>query len=166
MSRRRFEDMDCSVAQTLDVVGDWWTLLVVREATFGTRRFCDFERNLGIAKNILADRLRKLVDHEVLDREEAPDGRVTYRLTERGRDLSTVLVALREWGDKWVYGRGNEPIVLVERESGRRVKGLALLGADGQPIDGGRVVARPGRHAPDSVRRRFRRRVADSTRPV
>ncbi len=147
--------MDCGVAQALDVVGDWWTLLIVREAMFGTRHFADFERQLGIAKNILTNRLRHLTDHEILERRETDDGRVEYRLTERGRDLWPILTALREWGDKWIYGRGKEPLVFVERASGRRIQGLALLGADGDPISNRDIVARPGKQAPESIKRRF-----------
>ncbi|MFT4569704.1 MAG: DNA-binding HxlR family transcriptional regulator [Hyphomicrobiaceae bacterium] len=157
MSRRRFDDMDCSVAQTLDVVGDWWTLLIVREAMFGTRRFADFQRNLGIAKNILATRLRDLVDAQILERNDLTESgtRAEYRLTERGKDLRNVLNALREWGDKWVYGPDNEPLVFVDRKSGKRVAGLALLGSDGHPIAPQDLTAKPGNNAPDSIRQRF-----------
>lgn len=158
MSRRRFDDMDCSVAQALDVVGDWWTLLIVREAMFGTRHFADFERNLGIAKNILAARLRDLVETGILERRENPESpaRPEYRLTERGRDLRNVLNALREWGDKWVYGRGKEPLVFVDRATGRRVGGLVMLDADGNALGPRDVLARPGKTAPESIKRRFR----------
>jgi DNA-binding HxlR family transcriptional regulator len=88
MARKRFGDMNCSVAQALEVLGDWWTLLLVREAFFGTTRFKDFERNLGIAKNILTARLDHLVEHGVFERVPVGDGgrRHEYRLTAMGRD--------------------------------------------------------------------------------
>ncbi len=147
--------MECSVAQTLDLVGDWWTLLILRDALFGARRFGDFERNLGIAKNILTNRLRHLVDHEILERSETDDGKVEYRMTERGRDLATVLTALREWGDKWIYGRGNEPLVLVDKADGRRVRGLAVLNADGEPVLPRQLAAKPGRGASPELAERI-----------
>jgi DNA-binding HxlR family transcriptional regulator len=157
MSRHRFNDMDCSVARTLDLVGDWWTLLIVREAMFGTRRFSDFARNLGIAKNILSARLKELVESGVLERVATgeSEARPEYRLTERGRDLSNVLNALREWGDKWVYGPGNEPLVMTDRETGRPVSGLAMLDADGNPLPRRAVKIGPGKNAPASVKQRF-----------
>jgi len=95
--RHRFRNENCSVARTLEIVGDWWTLLVVREAFAGTRRFVDFEANLDISKNILAKRLDHLVEHGVLARVDAGvhGHRYEYELTPKGRDLVTILTALR-----------------------------------------------------------------------
>jgi DNA-binding HxlR family transcriptional regulator len=144
--------MPCSVAQTLDLVGDWWTLLVVREAFLGVRRFADFQDHLGIARNILADRLRRLVANDILSREpKSADGRGhEYRLTEKGRDLWSVLTALRLWGDKWVYGHGNEPLIVRDRDRGAVVRQLLPADADGRPLDPRRLVAvaGPGTPAP------------------
>lgn len=157
MSRHRFDHMDCSVAQSLDLVGDWWTLLIVREALFGARRFGDFQRNLGIAKNILSLRLANLVAAEIFLRVPLGDSeaRAEYQLTERGRDLANVLNALREWGDRWIYGEGNEPLVMTDRRSGKPLKGLALLDHDGRPVAARDVQAKPGPNAPASLRQRF-----------
>ena len=104
MSRRRFQDMQCGVAQTLEIVGDWWSLLIIRECFLGTRRFGQFQQNLGIAKNILAARPEHPVEHDVLDRHPVDDQRQRheYRLTARGKDLLTVITALRQWGDRWI----------------------------------------------------------------
>ena len=103
MARKRFDDSNCSVARALNEVGDWWSLLIVLHAMYGTRRFVDFQQQLGIAKNILCDRLAKLVDNEVLRKVDVGEhgSRFEYRLTEKGRDLFPVVVALRQWGDKW-----------------------------------------------------------------
>lgn len=103
MARKRFDDSNCSVARALNEVGDWWSLLIVLHAMYGTRRFVDFQQQLGIAKNILCDRLTKLVDNEVLRKVDVGEhgSRFEYRLTEKGRDLFPVVVALRQWGDKW-----------------------------------------------------------------
>ena len=157
MSRKRFSDMNCSVAQALEVVGDWWTLLVVREAFFGTERFADFQENLGIAKNILSDRLRRLVESEILAKEEVdgPGRRHIYRLTAKGRDLWSVLTALRLWGDKWVYGPGNEPLLVEERDSGAAVARLLLADASGRALDPRRLVLRQGPGAEAETAERF-----------
>src|SRR3954451_4902391 len=103
MQRTSFEDMNCSVAQCLEVVGEWWSLLSVRDAFLGVRRFDDFQARLGISRNILTQRLTTLVDHGVLERAlyqyNAP--RSAYGLTDKGRDLWPVLTAIRQWGDLW-----------------------------------------------------------------
>lgn len=103
MRRATFEDMHCSVAQALEVVGEWWSLLIVRDALLGVTRFDDFQRRLGISRNVLTERLNRLVDLEVFERVRYQDNppRDEYRLTRKGRDLWPVLTALRQWGDRW-----------------------------------------------------------------
>jgi len=149
--------MNCSVAQSLEALGDWWTLLIVREALSGTRRFSDFERHLGVAKNVLADRLEHLVDHGVLTREEVGERgkRFEYRLTAKGKDLLTVVTALREWSDRWVYGEDREPLVVRDRRTGRRVPPLRIRDEQGRPIAGRELVVEPGPGADARTRRRF-----------
>jgi DNA-binding HxlR family transcriptional regulator len=115
MKRRSFVDMNCSVAQALEIVGEWWTLLILRDAFVGIRRFDDFQARLGISRNVLTTRLEALVEHGLLERvqySERPP-RDEYRLTPKGRGLWTVLHALREWGDEWVVGEDKASIVLV-----------------------------------------------------
>jgi len=137
MSRRRFSDMNCSVAQALEQVGDWWTLLIVREAFFGTTRFADFHARLGIAKNILSERLRRLVADEILAREivDRAGHRHEYRLTPKGKDLWLVMTALRLWADRWVFGPGHEPVLVRDRKSGATVSALLAVDGDGRPLD-------------------------------
>jgi DNA-binding HxlR family transcriptional regulator len=109
--------MNCSIARSLEVIGEWWTPLVLREVFFGRRRFEEILQVLGISRNILTDRLATLVEHEVLERvpyQEAPV-RHEYRLTEKGLDLFPVLVALQNWGDRWESPAG-PPVVLVHRD--------------------------------------------------
>ena len=160
MARKRFDDMNCSVAQSLEVLGDWWTLLLVREAFFGTTRFKDFERNLGIAKNILTVRLDHLVHHGVFSREPiGKDGkRHEYRLTAMGKDLLTVITALREWSDRWIYGEGNEPLILRDTRTGERPPLLRLRDADGELLNARHLAPEPGPGADRSIRARFRPR--------
>jgi DNA-binding HxlR family transcriptional regulator len=134
--KKRFADQHCSIAQALEVLGDWWTLLVVREAFLGARRFSDFEARLEISKNILAQRLEHLVEHGVLEKIDAGvhGQRFEYALTPMGKDLATLLTALRQWGDRWIYGEGNEPLVLLDRRTGRPVPRLRITGEDGAPL--------------------------------
>lgn len=111
--------MQCSIARTLEVVGEWWSMLVIREAFNGVRRFDDFQGRLGIARNVLATRLQSLVDHGILERrlyQERPE-RFEYRLTDKGRDLYPVLISMMHWGDKWEFG-GEVPPVRLTHECG------------------------------------------------
>ena len=103
MRRVSFSDEHCSVARALDLVGDWWTLMIVRDLSLGLRRFDQIQADLGISRNVLTERLEMLVDNEIVSRTNiARTGtRYEYRLTEKGRDLIPVLFALIEWGDKW-----------------------------------------------------------------
>jgi DNA-binding HxlR family transcriptional regulator len=159
MSRKRFDAMPCSIARTLDVVGDWWTLLLVREAFLGVRRFADFRDHLGIARNILSGRLQKLVADGIFSAEPKPGpGRGhEYRLTEKGRDLWAVLTALRLWGDKWVYGPGKEPLLVHDRDGGAVVRHLVPADADGRPLDPRRLVARAGPGTSRATAARYRK---------
>jgi DNA-binding HxlR family transcriptional regulator len=123
MKRTSFAGMQCSVARTLDVVGEWWSLLVLRDAFTGVRRFEDFQRSLGIARNILTDRLQTLVEQGVLDRvryQERPE-RFEYRLSEKGIDLYPVLVALMRWGDRWAADEMGPPVILTHKPCGHDV---------------------------------------------
>ena len=123
MRRTSFETMHCSIARTLDVVGDPWTLLIVREAFFGTTRFDDFRRNLGIPRATLSARLSTLVDHGVLDRriDAESSTRPSYTLTPKGRALGPVMVALMQWGDEW-SGVDEPPVTLLDLDTGDEVE--------------------------------------------
>ena len=136
MARKRFDDSNCSVARALDEVGDWWSLLVVLHAMYGTRRFVDFQQELGIARNILCDRLARLVDNEVLKKVDVGEhgSRFEYRLTEKGRDLFPTVIALRQWGDKWNPAPDQTPLDLRDRETGRAILPVEVQDADGKPL--------------------------------
>lgn len=120
MRRASFADMPCSVARTLEVVGEWWSLLVVRDCLLGVSRFDHLRERLGIARNVLSDRLDTLVAHGVLERRPYQDHppRYDYLLTDKGRDLWPVVVALREWGDRWAGWDPAPPLELVHRPCG------------------------------------------------
>ena len=136
MARKRFDDSNCSVARALNEVGDWWSLLVVLHAMYGTRRFVDFQQELGIARNILCDRLARLVDNEVLKKADVGEhgSRFEYRLTEKGRDLFPTVIALRQWGDKWNPAPDQTPLDLRDRETGRAILPVEVQDADGKPL--------------------------------
>jgi DNA-binding HxlR family transcriptional regulator len=133
---KSFEEMECSVAQALEVVGEWWTMLIVRDCFLGVTRFEDFHQRLGISRNILTDRLNHLADTGVLVRvpyQEHP-ARYDYRLTDKGRDLWLVLTALRQWGDRWESHDG-PPVVLEHRECGHVTTVVGTCSACGSPLD-------------------------------
>jgi DNA-binding HxlR family transcriptional regulator len=114
---REWTDPTCPVARTVDLVGDRWSLLIVRDAMDGAASFTDFQQRLGIARNILTDRLRRLVDHGILTTSTAPGGkRHSYALTEAGQDLFTLVVALRQWGERHAFTEDEPHSTLVDRD--------------------------------------------------
>lgn len=157
--RDRFTDHNCSLAKALDVIGDGWSLLVLREAFFGTRRFGEFQRELGIARNILTDRLTHLVDHEVMKRVDVGrhGSRFEYHLTRRGKDLATAMTALRQWGDRWIHGIGNEPTIAVDTRTDEPVPQMRILDANNEPIPARYLQFRPGPGANPATLARYAR---------
>ena len=155
--RTRFDAENCAIARSLEVLGDWWTLLVIREAFLGVRRFADFEAALGISKNILTARLNHLVEHGVLERVDAGvhGTRYEYALTPMGKDLATVLTAIRQWGDRWIFGAGKEPTVVVDKRTGRPIPRVVIRDEKGEPLAGRDMEMRPGPGADARTRARF-----------
>ncbi|MFE5240414.1 MULTISPECIES: winged helix-turn-helix transcriptional regulator [unclassified Streptomyces] len=128
-------DPACPVARTLDLVGDRWSLLIIRDAMDGARAFTDFQHRTGIARNILTDRLRRLIERGILDRQTAPTGRrQNYVLTEAGRDLFAVIVAARQWGERHAFAPDETRSVLVD-ENGLPLPELRPTDAHGSPVD-------------------------------
>lgn len=128
-------DPHCPVARALDLVGDRWSLLVIRDAMDGARSFTEFQRRTGIARNILTDRLRKLTAHGLLARRAAPSGRrQEYVLTDAGRDLFPVIVTLRQWGERHAFEPGEPHSILVD-DNGVPVPEVTPVGADGSVLD-------------------------------
>ena len=138
--RKRMNTASCPVARALDVIGDRWSLLIVRDAFDGIGRFGDFQASLGVARNILASRLKALVEEGVLEVQPASDGTAyqQYVLTAKGRSLFPVIVGLRQWGEGNLYRRGERRSRLVAKDSGEPVRRLEVSGADGRvlkPVD-------------------------------
>lgn len=128
-------DAHCPVARALDVVGDRWSILVIRDAMDGARSFTEFQRRTGIARNILTDRLRKLTAHGLLAQRTAPSGRrQEYVLSDAGRDLFPVIVTLRQWGERHAFDAGEDHSTLVDQH-GIPVPEIVPTGTDGAALD-------------------------------
>ncbi|HEY0111919.1 MAG TPA: helix-turn-helix domain-containing protein [Allosphingosinicella sp.] len=131
---------ECGIAAALEVVGERWSFLILRGAFNGLRHFEEFQSNLGIARNILSNRLTRLVEHGILCRDPDPADRrkIAYRLTDKGRDLLPVLLSLRQWGERWVSGVQGNP-VLVDRYTRQPIAPIAVRSADGRPLSLGEM---------------------------
>jgi DNA-binding HxlR family transcriptional regulator len=148
MRRASFADANCSIAQSLEVIGEWWSLLIIRDAFLGVTRFKEFQQRLGIAPNILTARLDTLVGAGVMERrtyEEARD-RGDYVLTKKGRALWPVMVTLRQWGDEWMVGRDQAPVALLHTTCGHTTDAVLHCGHCGERLVGRevRTVRGPG----------------------
>jgi DNA-binding HxlR family transcriptional regulator len=149
MGAMRWDDLKtetCSVARTVSVIGDRWTILILRDAFLRVRRFEDFERRLGITRHVLADRLRKLVRLGVLRRvpyQERPR-RYEYRLTPKGLDLQPVLLALVRWGDTHMGDERGRPVLLEHRDCGQVFEPVFVCSQCGGAVDAHNVRTRPG----------------------
>ena len=145
VKRTSFEKAECPIARSLDALGDWWSLLIIRDAMMGIRRFSEFQRNLGCAKNILAVRLRALVEQDILKTAPASDGSAyqEYLLTQKGHGVFPVLVALRQWSEEFDDAPEEIATTLVDREKGRPVRKLELRAQDGRLLGGGDTMLKP-----------------------
>lgn len=151
MPRSSLADIDCAIAQSLDIVSEWWMLLILRNAFHGMRTFDAFREHLEISPSVLSSRLKKLTDAGILERRPSgTDGRShEYRLTERGYDLYPILVALNDWGEKWAPSPHGRRMELIEKATGEPIRGAVVLSRDGRPLMPWdvRPVAGPGADA-------------------
>jgi DNA-binding HxlR family transcriptional regulator len=154
MTKGSFAEMNCPIAQTLERVGEWWTLLILRNAFCGMSRFDDFQRHLGIGSNILAQRLKRLTEEGILTRTGAEDDKraFEYRLTEKGRALYPILVAMTEWGEQWVPNPMGQRIRFVEQKTGQSIAGLRLQSTQGVSLAVQEISIVPGPGADDKMR--------------
>lgn len=146
MKRKSFEGSPCSIARSLDVLGDWWNPLILRECLYGIHRFEELQRWLGVGRNILTRRLKQLVDEGFLEKrlyQETPK-RYEYLLTHKGYDATKVLMALMEFGEKWQFDEHGEPIRLYDRATDNRVHTLVVDSETGDPIDTRNLYPGPG----------------------
>jgi DNA-binding HxlR family transcriptional regulator len=157
MRQTSFSEMHCSLARSLEVVGDWWSPLVLRDLYVGIDRFDELVRDLGISRNLLASRLDRLVEGGVVHRERYSEHppRDRYRLTAAGRDLVPILMALTAWGDRWTDPEDGPPIAFEHRGCGHRFVPQVHCSHCGSPIDADQVVPVPGpggRQSPGTMR--------------
>lgn len=147
----------CAVARFLNVFGDAWTLLIIREAMYGATKFSEFQRNTGIAKNLLSDRLALLVDEGLLEEVDVGTrgSRIEYTLTKKGQSLLPVYVSIVQWSNKHLWGSGNEPVHLVDRKHGHRLKQMTPKSSDGKTLGWGDVLAKPGPGSSQDARERL-----------
>ncbi len=145
MKRASFDEFQCSVAQSLEVIGEWWTPLILRDAFLGVTRFGDFQERLGIARNVLTTRLDRLVEHGVMKRVPYQDNptRYDYKLTAKGRDLWLVVAALREWGDAWEAPSG-APVEVVHKTCGHVMHIIPTCSECGEALSPFDLKARRG----------------------
>ncbi len=139
---------NCSIQRTLEIVGEKWTLLVLREAFYGVRRFADFHRALGCARNLLSARLKTLVDQGILCpqpyQQPGSRTRVEYRLTDKGQELFPALVALMQWGDRWTADPAGPPVILRHQDCGHYVRAELRCDAGHRPLTARHTQATPG----------------------
>jgi DNA-binding HxlR family transcriptional regulator len=143
MKLKTFDDFNCSLAQTLSVIGEHWTLLIIRDAFFGLRRFDEFHNSLGISRNVLSVRLKKLVAAGILEKSDGP-GHPEYRLTEKGLALQPALVAMTHWGDTYLPHPAGKRLTFVDRRDGKPIKPMAIYAADGRQLKPREIKAKAG----------------------
>jgi DNA-binding HxlR family transcriptional regulator len=154
VKRTSLEKAECPIARSLDAIGDWWSLLIIRDALLGIRRFSEFQKSIGLAKNILTVRLRTLVDRGILKTAPASDGSAyqEYVLTPKGRGVFPVLVALRQWSEEFSGEADGFATRLVDRSTGRPVRKLELRSRDGRRLGAADTELRPNPRVKDRRR--------------
>ena len=144
MRRTRFDQWPCPIARTTDLIGDWWTPLVMRNAFAGQRRFDDFQESLGLSRPVLAQRLNRLVEEGLMEKVRYAERpvRYEYRLTDKGREFWGVLAAMWRWGADWLWEDGTSPVALFDAETGAEVRPLVVDEHTGRPLDVRRMRVR------------------------
>jgi DNA-binding HxlR family transcriptional regulator len=153
----RSRNKECSIARAMEVVGDRWSILLLREAYYGTKRFDEFQYYLGVAPNILSARLKKFADLGMMSRVPLPDhgGRYEYVLTEKGRDFFPTYLALKKWGDHWLAEPEGPQVVFKDRSNGQPIEYPVLNSASGKPLQLEDVEVVAGSGAVSFNRKRF-----------
>lgn len=143
--RTSLKDAACPIARSMEAIGDCWSMLIIRDAMLGKKRFGEFQKSLGVAKNILTVRLRALVEDGILTLTEAADGGAyqDYVLTDKGRAVFPIMIALRQWAEDYAFRPGEETNIMVDRETGQRIGRLELHAADGRLLRYGDTTIKP-----------------------
>lgn len=146
MQWNRIDEMSCSVARTLSIIGERWTLLIIRDCFYGIERFDEFQQRLGVTRHLLTDRLKKLVDEEILERVlyQSRPNRYAYRLTEKGKELYPILITMVHWGDKWMDGGAGPPMEYVHECCQRPIHAVVRCSVCDEPLVADEVTPRRG----------------------
>jgi DNA-binding HxlR family transcriptional regulator len=144
MTRKSLKGYTCSIARALDIVGDQWSMLIVKEAVLGVETFSGFHDRVGVARNILANRLEKLVEHDILVKELTGPKRFRYRLTDKGKELLPTLLVIMQWGDKWIAGADGEPVRVLDKENRAPIQKIGIVSRSGQFLELDDVLFEPG----------------------
>ena len=153
----KFDPLNGSIAHVLNFLGEGWSMLIIREAFFGIRRFEEFQSHLGIARNILTSRLKQLCDNDILERVPIKKGakRHEYLLTSKGKELLPLLITLTQWGDKWIYGKGKEPIIFLDRDNGKPISPIRVHADDGRKLRPREIMPTAGPGANKKAKQRL-----------
>jgi DNA-binding HxlR family transcriptional regulator len=153
MSASSLADINCAIAKTLGVIGEWWSLTILRNIFTGMVAFAELEKHLGLSIGVLSARLKTLTEAKVLTRQRAKDDAQSfeYHLTERGYDLYPILVALTDWGEKWMPNTRGIRVKLVEKRTGEMIQGAVVLSDDGSPLKPWDVDAIAGPGADEKI---------------
>ena len=157
MKHISFSSKNCSLAKSLDLLGEWWTLTILQEALFGTKRFNDFQKNLGIAKNILSTRLEHLVSHDFLKKEikNSINKRPQYKLTDKGKSVATIIVTLIQWGDEWTNQEDGAPIILKDINTKEHIAKINISSKSGTKLEVSDLLVQSGPGANEKTKKRF-----------
>ena len=160
MKRTPFSDWPCSIARTIDFLGDWWTPLVLREAFMGATRFEEFQTALSIGRNVLTQRLNRLVDEGLMMRRKYQDRppRFEYLLTEKGRDFFDVIAAMTRWGDRWLDRGAGPPVLMRHTTCGQAFHAESICSCCGKPFTSSQVEFNPGPGMDEDLAEQFRAR--------
>jgi len=158
MQRSSFSGMPCSVARTLDVIGEWWTLLILRDVFYGVRRFEGLRTHLGISRKVLTSRLGRLIEEKILRKDlyQNQPPRYEYRLTEKGLELLPVLLSIMSWGDKWMSDAGKVPVIFVHKDCGEETTPKLVCSHCGGDLNAHNVYPTAGQGAPPEEVSRLR----------
>lgn len=153
----KVDPLKSSIGHVLDIIGEGWSLLIIREAFLGTRRFEEFQGQLGIARNILTARLKKLCENQILDRVPVKAGakRHEYILTTKGKEMMPLLVALTQWGDKWVFGENNELVIFLDRQTEQPIARVQVYSSTGEALRPRDIKVEAGPGANKKARKRI-----------
>jgi DNA-binding HxlR family transcriptional regulator len=132
MARKSLAEYNCSLARSVDIFGDQWSFLILREAFLGVHSFNGFRKELGISRNILTERLNKLADSGILSKSQTSSNRFSYELTDKGKEILPSIISIMQWGDKWLFGANEEPLAVLDKEFKAPIQQIGIISRNGK----------------------------------